>query len=578
MKFRDLKTRTKILGGFMSIVLIAIIIGIIGVMGLRSVGRSFHAVAEENLPSIQYLGEMEANLERVQKGYNELLDNQLTRNEREAILSEIGKNRAQYIRNSELYAGINKSEEEVRLHRQLLQQIESWRNINIQQSDKAHADLLTSHGTAAEIAQRHNNALAEFSRIIRTLSNPAHTEAMTNFANLKSLNITNAHAAFQMGVTSEASSNAMVLGSIIIGIAVSLMLGFLIARMVTNGISNALILTETIAKGDLTIDADTDLLGQKDEIGQLARAMQSMVEKLREVIGGVIAGSDNIAAASQQMSSTAQEMSQGGTEQASSAEEVSSSMEEMAANIQQNTDNARETEKIARQAESGIADSSKASQQAVQAMRDIADKIGIIGEISRQTNILALNAAVEAARAGEHGRGFAVVAAEVRKLAERSQVAAAEIDKLSKFGVDISEEAGTRLANIVPDIQKTARLVQEIAAASIEQNAGADQVNSAIQQLNQITQQNAAASEEMATSSEELASQADQLLDMVSYFKLETNASRTKKKIQGMKTFTSKPVAREAFPTRKQDTIRRDNKGIALDMGSKIKDDEYEKF
>jgi methyl-accepting chemotaxis protein len=571
MKFRDLKTRTKILGGFMSVVLIAIIIGIIGVMGLRSVGRSFHAVAQGNLPSIQYLGEMEANLERVQKGYNQLLDNHLSRAEREAVLADIGRSRANYIRNNELYSTIEQGPEEIRLHRQLLQNIEAWRNINIQQADRANAELLTNQ----QGSDQFNIALAEFSRVIRTLSNPAHTVAMASFEELQAINIAEAQDEFTSGTASEVRSNALVVGSIIIGLVVALILGFLIARLVTSGINNAVELAETIARGDLTNDAEKELLEQKDEIGQLTRAMQSMVEKLREVIGGVIAGSDNIAAASQQMSSTAQEMSQGGTEQASSAEEVSSSMEEMAANIQQNTDNARETEKIARQAESGIADSSKASQQAVQAMRDIADKIGIIGEISRQTNILALNAAVEAARAGEHGRGFAVVAAEVRKLAERSQVAAAEIDKLSKFGVDISEEAGTRLTNIVPDIQKTARLVQEIAAASIEQNAGADQVNSAIQQLNQVTQQNAAASEEMATSSEELASQADQLLDMVSYFKLETNISRTKKKTQGVKTFTPKPVTRDVFPSRK--TERRDN-GIALDMGSRIKDDEYEKF
>jgi methyl-accepting chemotaxis protein len=277
-------------------------------------------------------------------------------------------------------------------------------------------------------------------------------------------------------------------------------------------------------------------LEQDDEIGDLAKALRSMVQKLSEIVSNIIHGSDNIAAASQQMSSVAQQMSQGSSEQASSAEEVSSSMEEMAANIQQNTEYARETESIAKTAEQGISEGSKTTNQAVEAMKQIADKISIIGEISRQTNILALNAAVEAARAGEHGKGFAVVAAEVRKLAERSQVAASEIDKLSKYGVDISEAAGKKLYEIVPEIQKTARLVQEIAAASIEQNSGADQVNSAIQQLNQVTQQNAASSEEMATSSEELASQAEQLLELVSFFKLEshlnTNAGYKQKSIK----------------------------------------------
>jgi methyl-accepting chemotaxis protein len=236
-------------------------------------------------------------------------------------------------------------------------------------------------------------------------------------------------------------------------------------------------------------------------------------------------------------------MSQGASEQASSAEEISSSMEEMVSNIQQNTDNAQQTEKIALSAVDGIRKGNQSVSVAVESMKNIASKIKIINDIAFQTNILALNAAVEAARAGEHGRGFAVVAAEVRKLAERSKVAADEIDHLSKSGVDVSVQAGEQLSNIVPEIEKTSRLVQEIAAASIEMNSGAGQVNNAIQQLNQVTQQNAAASEEMATSSEELSSQADQLKDLIAFFNTgneNTSKVKEKKKVFEHKTVHSK--------------------------------------
>jgi methyl-accepting chemotaxis protein len=273
-------------------------------------------------------------------------------------------------------------------------------------------------------------------------------------------------------------------------------------------------------------------------------------------------------------------MSQGASEQASSAEEVSSSMEEMAANIQQNTENARQTEKIALNASDGINRVNDASDQTLKYMQDIADKVSIIGEIARQTNILALNAAVEAARAGEHGKGFAVVAAEVRKLAERSQVSAVEIDTLTKNSVRATEESGKLLAAIAPEIGKTAKLVQEIAAASIEQNSGADQVNNAIQQLNQVTQQNAAASEEMATSSEELASQAQQLLEMISFFKIESHetAKRTLSAVDMSKPIHQN-IAHIDKQTQKPHTeMRKVHKGVNINMGKDNLDSNYERF
>ncbi len=326
-------------------------------------------------------------------------------------------------------------------------------------------------------------------------------------------------------MTVNAVSNGIILTVIILlsALIIGFVVSILFSRSISSGIEKSLVIAETLSQGKLDVDVDADFLARKDEVGALTRSMNSMVEKLKEVVMTIHSGSDNILSASLQLSSNSQQMSQGASEQASSAEEVSASMEQMAANIQQNTENARIAEKITIAGSESISKGNAAASEAVIAMKQIAEKVSIISDIAFQTNILALNAAVDAARAGEQGRGFAVVAAEVRKLAERSKVAAEEITKLTVSGVKVSEEAGNLLSAIVPEVEKNVRLIQEIAAASIEQGTGSDQVNSAIQQLNQVTQQNAASSEEMATSAEELASQAEQLKEAVSYFQISSH-------------------------------------------------------
>jgi methyl-accepting chemotaxis protein len=271
---------------------------------------------------------------------------------------------------------------------------------------------------------------------------------------------------------------------------------------------------EQIAKGNLNVEVN--ILSEKDTLG---KSLSQMVKKLREVVGNVKQAAQNVASGSRELSHTSEQISQGATEQASAAEEASSSMEEMASNIRQNADNAMQTEQIARKSADDAQSGGSAVMETVSAMKQIAQKISIIEEIARQTDLLALNAAIEAARAGEHGKGFAVVASEVRKLAERSQTAAAEISGLSVSSVEIAERAGDMLSRLVPDIQKTSGLVQEISAASDEQNTGADQINQALQQLDAVIQQNASASEEMASTSEELTGQAEQLLDTTNFFK-----------------------------------------------------------
>jgi len=393
--------------------------------------------------------------------------------------------------------------------------------------------------------------------------------------------IRNAKQTADENVSTAKGATIMMLTFSIVGVIVAVVLGMIITRMITRPLNEGVALANSLSAGDLTVKVK---VSGKDEIGQLMEALDNMVGKLKGVVGDVMSAADNVASGSQELSATAQQLSQGATEQAASAEEISSSMEEMSSSIKQNADNSSQTEKIAIKSATDAKEGGKAVTETVTAMKEIATKISIIEEIARQTNLLALNAAIEAARAGEHGKGFAVVASEVRKLAERSQAAAGEISTLSSRSVQVAETAGEMLDKMVPDIQKTAELVQEISASSKEQDSGADQINKAIQQLDSVIQQNASASEEMASTSEELSGQAEQLKDTISFFRIDQTSS-------------SRPApSRSRVPTAKQQVghvariphaapaavpARKNAGGVNLDMGmggADHLDDEFEKF
>jgi len=360
-----------------------------------------------------------------------------------------------------------------------------------------------------------------------------------------------------------------------IGLAIAATISFFIIRSIIVSMKYAVSTLDKIANGNLNLTIEVK---NEDEIGTLLQSMQAMVVKLKGIVSNIQMASNNITEASNEMNSSAQQMSEDTTEQASSVEEISSSMEEMTANIQQNTTNSLQTEKMAQTAAKEITEGNASVLNTVESMKTIASKISIVGEIARQTNLLALNAAVEAARAGEHGKGFAVVAAEVRKLAERSQAAATEINDLSFTSVEVAQKSGELLKSVVPNIKKTAELVQEITAASREQNSGSEQVNNAIQQLNQVVQSNAATAEELAATAEELNAQAENLKDMIAFFDIGEIAAAQQTKKTSFVNNTS--MKRTEMANNNRTVSFKNNKSFNLKLNetAEFVDKDYERF
>jgi methyl-accepting chemotaxis protein len=363
---------------------------------------------------------------------------------------------------------------------------------------------------------RNTEAYALYNATVRVANADAQSQ-------LLALSEYNAKAADEVNAANQVRFSRVVIVFIIITAAAVILIfaiGFYIARSISIPIAAATSHAELIASGDLSVQVPEAFLARRDEVGKLAAAFKDMTANLLRTIGDISDVASSVTQGSEQINTTAQQMSQGATEQAANAEEVSSSVEAMAETIRQNTDNSGATEALAMRTAKDASAGGEAVQAAVLSMKTITDKIGIIEEIARQTNLLALNAAIEAARAGEAGKGFAVVASEVRKLAERSQLSAGEITKLSADTMGGASKASQTIQNVVPDIQKTTGLVQEIAAASREQAEGIDQIGKAISQLDSVIQQNASASEELASMAEELSGQAVQLTGAIGFFKV----------------------------------------------------------
>ena len=558
MKLGNMKIGSRLGAGFGILSVLLVIMIVLGIMGLKSMGGNIDRIVKEGNLKVELAKTASASISEIVEGVlvmTSLDDKKI----RENANVKIAAGRSAYKKAIEDLLKIDTSQKGKELVQKALDSLNEGKESNVRIVELVNAGKLKEAAQlnidkARPATEKAQGALAELVKYQNDQMDQLYQGAMQTYGSTRNLLI--------------------VIG--VIALIMSVTIAMFITKSITSPVSQAVDISNRLAEGDLTVSVDVKTT---DEMGQLLGAMRNMIAKLREVTADVNSAADNVATGSRQMSSASQQMSEGSTEQAASAEEVSSSMEQMSSNIKQNADNAHQTEKIALKAAIDAKEGGQAVSETVAAMKDIATKISIIEEIARQTNLLALNAAIEAARAGEHGKGFAVVATEVRKLAERSQTAAAEISKLSSSSVEVAEKAGEMLEKIVPDIQKTAELVQEISAASNEQNSGADQINKAIQQLDQVIQENASATEEIASTAEELSSQAEQLQNTMSFFKVDESGTRktsTQRKPVNGKTISLASAPKKAL---NRTAAAPAPAGIHLDLGGgDASDNEFERF
>ncbi len=600
--FKNLKIGSKLISAFVLMAIISGIVGFVGYLGLSDVADNMHEIGDVRMPSIKALLEIDANQNLMDGGENYLLATKITNEDRERVYASFEKAKKAIKAAWDVYAPLPQTPEEAQLWSEFVPIWDKWMNLH-----EEYVQLAKEY--------QYNPNEITYQKLIDFEISPTFEKCTEYLAKLEAINDEVGKEAVIKGNAVADRSNLILVITIAIGVILALGLGILISKIISTPVKEITDIAKELSVGNVDVKVNIDT---KDEVGDLGRAFSAMISntkeqvswaskisegelrfniepksekdamgnalktmltQLKEIVENIMTASSNVSNGSQQLSSTAEELAQGASEQASAAEQASSSMEQMTSNIRQNAENALQTEKIAVQSSHNAQEGGKAVNQTVSAMKDIAKKISIIEEIARQTNLLALNAAIEAARAGEHGKGFAVVASEVRKLAERSQIAAAEISELSSSSVEVADRAGVLLTQIVPDIQKTADLVQEITASSREQDTGAEQINNAIQQLNEVIQQNSAASEEMAATSEELLSQADNLQEIIAYFKIESSNFSSKKETRT----ASKPKSQTQsfkYTQPKPKKLLNSGKGINLDLGgdSDRLDDDFEKF
>ncbi|WP_278802307.1 methyl-accepting chemotaxis protein [Marinobacter nauticus] len=503
--FTKLKLQTRLILAFLLTALITAVVGFVGLNNMGSINDMTRTIYQEDLLGLSQIKEANYQLMYVARN-NRNLALASTQARKDAVIEEMRsgarsvdeavESAREHFVSAEALAMFDRADNLMPEYREGIRRL-----IEIAESEPLGVTAASQaflFGEFNDISNRLGDTLREIALYKEQSAEGAATTAANVFSD----------------------SKLVMQSSIAGGVVLALLMGFLIARQIVRQLGGepdyAAAICRSVADGDLTVDVQTDTNNRSS----LLSAIKEMAENLTNVIGDIRSSTDALSSAATQVSATSQSLSEATTEQAASVEQTSASVEEMTASVAQNTENARLTDGISSQSAKDALRGGEVVKETVSAMKNIAEKIGIIDDIAYQTNLLALNAAIEAARAGEHGKGFAVVAAEVRKLAERSQVAAQEIGEVASNSVSLAEEAGAMLEKIVPNIQRTSDLVQEITAGSEEQASGLNQINTAMTQLSSVTQQNASGSEELASTAEELNAQAEQMVQLVSVFKL----------------------------------------------------------